>query len=151
MSRTFPRLKSSFRQSTKNDQEGKGLRKICYYAKREPEMCAIIAVHRWLSVSGIASGPLFPTVRNNGKLGKGRMDGEAVARIVQRSAVRAGIQDREFTAHSLRSGGISQMAADGVALEAIKAHSGHKSLQVLLQYIRRAQAWNGERATAGLL
>jgi len=136
---------------SKNDQEGKGLTKICYYAKREPELCAVIAVQRWLRLSGFKSGRLFPTIRNNGKVGEGRMDGEAVARIVQRAAVRAGIEDRAFTAHSLRAGGISQMAADGVPLDAIKAHSGHKSVAVLLGYIRRAQAWDGKGATAGLL
>lgn len=136
---------------SKNDQEGKGLTKICYYAKREPELCAVIAAQRWLRLSGHKSGPLFPTIWNNGKVGRGRMDGESVARIVQRAAKRAGIEDRAFAAHSLRAGGISQMAADGVPLDAIKAHSGHKSVAVLLGYIRRAQAWDGKGATAGLL
>jgi len=138
-------------RKSKNDQEGKGLTKICYYAKREPELCAVIAVQRWLRLSGLKSGPLFPTIWTNGKVGRGRMDGECVARIVQRAAVRAGIQDRAFTAHSLRAGGISQMAGDGVPLDAIKAHSGHKSVAVLLGYIRRAQAWDGKGATAELL
>ena len=36
------------------------------------------------------------------------------------------------------------MAADGVPLDAIKAHSGHKSVAVLLGYIRRAQRWGGK-------
>lgn len=136
---------------SKNDQEGKGLVKVCYFARREPELCAVIAVQRWLRLSGLKSGPLFPTIWTNGKVGRGRMDGECVARIVQRAAVRAGIQDRAFGAHSLRAGGISQMAADGVPLDAIKAHSGHKSVAVLLGYIRHAQRWDGKGATAGLL
>jgi integrase len=136
---------------SKNDQEGRGLVKVCHYATREPGMCAVLAVQKWLRVSGIESGPLFPTIRNSGKVGRGRMNGETVARIVQRAAAGADIQDRQFSAHSLRSGGISQMAADGVPLSEIQKHSGHKSLQVLMSYIRRAQRWDGKSATAGLL
>lgn len=62
---------------------------------------------------------------------------------------RAGIEDRAVTAHRLRAGGMSPMAADGVLLDAIKAHSGHKSVAVLLGYIRRAQRWDGRGAKAG--
>lgn len=136
---------------SKNDQLGEGLVKVVYHAKREPELCAVLAVQRWLRVSGIQEGALFTTIRNSGKLGKGRIDGETVARIVQRAAKRAGIEDRAFTAHSLRAGCISQIAADGVALATIQEHSEHKSLQVLTGYIRRAQRWDGSGATAELL
>jgi integrase len=136
---------------SKNDQLGEGLVKVVYYAKREPELCAVLAVQRWLRVSGVQDGALFRSITNAGRLGKGRIDGETVARIVQRAAKRAGIEDRAFTAHSLRVGGISQMAADGVALTSIQEHSGHKSLQVLTGYVRRAQRWDGSGATAGLL
>jgi integrase len=108
-------------------------------------------VQRWLRLSGLKSGPLFPTIRNNGKLGKGRLDGECVARIVQRATVRASIEDRAFTAHSMRSGCISQIASDLVPLEVIQKHSGYKSLTTLLGYIRDATRWDGKGATAGLL
>lgn len=60
---------------SKNDPLGEGLVKVIYHAKREPSLCGVLATQRWLRVSGNQDGPLFCSVRNSGKLGKGRIVG----------------------------------------------------------------------------
>lgn len=95
------------------------------------------ALEEWLSVSGICEGALFRRVLKGGKLG-GPLSAAAVRDIVKARCALAGI-DGEFSAHSLRSGFVTEAAEQNVPLADTMAMTGHTSVAVVLGYQRRAQ------------
>lgn len=93
------------------------------------------ALDRWLEKSGIESGPLFRGVHRGGRLHP-TMEGQTVYRMIKRLAKKAGLDPKDFGAHSLRSGFITQAAREGISLPEAMAVSGHRTLAVAWGYYR---------------
>lgn len=62
------------------------------------------AVQAWLEAAQITEGHVFRRVRLGGQVGAVALSGHAVAEIVKKLAVRAGLDPEEFSGHSLRAG-----------------------------------------------
>jgi len=117
---------------SKTDQEGEG--------KEVPVLGqAALALNAWLKASGITEGPLFRSITKGGVLGEGITD-KTVARIVKKRARMAGLDPTLFSAHSLRSGFITEAGRQGKALADAMALSGHRSLKVALGYHQAGSA-----------
>jgi integrase len=101
----------------------------------------VAALRAWLSVAGIASGPLFrPIDLLTGEMGSGRLCDDQVARVVQGCARRARLPHPErYSGHSLRAGLATSAAAAGAAEADIARQTGHRSMAVLRGYIRDGQ------------
>lgn len=98
------------------------------------------ALEEWLTVSGICEGPLFRRVLKGGKLG-GPLSAAAVRDIVQARCLLAGLEGA-FSAHSLRSGFVTEAAAQNVSIADTMAMTGHQSVAVVLGYQRRGALTN---------
>jgi len=81
-------------------------------------------------------GPLFRAVDRHGRLGAGRLSDRAVALIVKRAALAAGLDPSRYAGHSLRAGLATSAAQAGVSERSIMALTGHKSVTVARRYIR---------------
>ena len=81
-------------------------------------------------------GPLFRAVDRHGRLGAGRLPDRAVALIVKRAALAAGLDPSRYAGHSLRAGLATSAAQAGVSERSIMAQTGHKSVTVARRYIR---------------
>lgn len=81
----------------------------------------------------MSSGPLF--VRLDPGAPRSRLDGRAVAHVVQRAARRAGLDPQMFSGHSLRRGFCTEAARAGAAERDIARTTGHSSMAVLRGYI----------------
>jgi integrase len=79
-----------------------------------------------------------------------KLSGRAVAEIVKRRAVRAGLDAYAITGHSLRAGLITEAHAQGVSDLDIMATSRHKSHKVFASYVRDTNAMR-RAASKGLL
>jgi hypothetical protein len=55
-----------------------------------------------------ATGPVFRPIDRHGRLGPGRLSGQAVAAVVKRAALAAGLDPSFFAGHSLRAGHVTQ-------------------------------------------
>jgi integrase len=93
------------------------------------------ALEDWLSVSRIREGALFRRVLKGGHLG-GPLSAAAVRDIVQVRCLLAGVEGK-FSAHSLRSGFVTEAAAQNVSIADTMAMTGHQSVAVVLGYQRR--------------
>ncbi|WP_446719649.1 tyrosine-type recombinase/integrase [Hydrogenophaga sp. OTU3427] len=93
-----------------------------------------VALEAWLAASGIREGALFRRVLKGGKLG-GPLSAGAVRDIVQARCQLAGVQGA-FSAHSLRSGFVTEAALQRVPLPDTMAMTGHTSVAVVLGYHR---------------
>ncbi|SOZ00905.1 Phage integrase [Cupriavidus taiwanensis] len=96
------------------------------------------ALEAWLAAAGIEHGPLFRRIRRGGHVGEGLSDA-AVSRIVKARCALAGL-DGDYSAHSLRSGFVTEAAAQQVPLAETMAMTGHASVSTVVRYFRAADA-----------
>jgi integrase len=88
----------------------------------------------WLKASGISSGALFRRIRKGGQIGEG-LSGAAVREIVKERCALAGVVG-EFSAHSLRSGFITEAGRQNMPLAETMAMTGHHSVATVVGYFR---------------
>lgn len=104
---------------------------------------AAAALNEWLVAANICEGRLFRRVLKGGHLG-GPLSPAAVREIVRQRCLLAGVSG-DFSAHSLRSGFVTESQAQGVGLADAMALTGHRSVATFLGY---ARASGGSRAAA---
>ena len=96
------------------------------------------ALEAWLAASGIRSGPIFRRIRKGTTVGEPLSPG-AVRDIVKQRCVLAGIEG-DFSAHSLRSGFVTEAGRQNVPLGDTMAMSGHASVATAMRYFRSGGA-----------
>ena len=92
------------------------------------------ALQAWLTASGIVDGAIFRQVRKGGHLGE-PLSPAAVRDIVRERAKLAGLPE-VFSAHSLRSGFVTEAATQKVPLADTMAMTGHRSDASVVGYHR---------------
>lgn len=92
------------------------------------------ALDAWLTASGITSGAIFRRVRRGGVVGPALGAG-AVRKMVIARAELAGLEG-DFSAHSLRSGFVTESGRQNVALGETMALTGHASVASVVGYHR---------------
>ncbi|WP_156898039.1 tyrosine-type recombinase/integrase [Methylocapsa acidiphila] len=103
--------------------------------------CPVAALERWLKFARISHGPLFRRV-GGAKVGADRLTDKHVARLVQRTALAAGVRGdlsegerkRKFAGHSLRAGLASSAEVDE---RYVQKQLGHASAEMTRRYQRR--------------
>jgi integrase len=105
------------------------------------------AMDQWLQASGISEGKIFRRVRKGSHLG-GALSAAAVRVIVMARCKQAGVVG-EFTAHSLRSGFLTESGRQGVPLVESMAMSGHNSVATVVAYTRASS--DTKRKVANLM
>ena len=134
---------------SKGDQEGRGAEKGIPYASRAA-LCAVRSLDTWLGAAAITEGPLFRYIDRHGRVHAEALSDRSVARIVQRTAERAGLDPATVGGHSLRAGFATTAAKRGKSLDAIMRQTLHKSERVARTYIRHAKLFD-DNAAVGLL
>ena len=86
-----------------------------------------------------AEGPLFRRILKNGKLGTDGLSGTAVRDIVKARCALAGVGD-DFSAHSLRSGFVTEAGRQNMPLQETMALTGHRSVETIGGYFRAGAA-----------
>ena len=102
------------------------------------------ALDDWLARSGVKSGAIFRRIRRGDKVGE-PLSPAAVRDIVKTRAALAGLQE-EFSAHSLRSGFVTEAARQGVPIGETMALTGHASVATVVGYFRSASAIGSKAA-----
>ena len=95
---------------------------------------AATALTMWLDASGIVEGPIFRQVRKGGQLGTA-LAAAAVRDIVKYRCALAGIEG-DFSAHSLRSGFVTEAGRQNMPLAETMAMTGHHSVATVMAYSR---------------
>lgn len=131
----------------KTDQLGKGRKIGLPYLDPAKHLCAARALTYWISMSGIADGPLFQKI---GKSGRGklvrthvlhgqRLSDKQISRVVKIYCDDAGYNPDDYSGHSLRSGLATTLASVGIEERKIMQITGHRSLPVLREYIQHGE------------
>ena len=129
-------LKIDIRRS-KTDQFGEGFTKALPYFDSS-QYCPVLSVKKWIEASKITSGPVFRRFSKGSKLSKNRLTDQTVALLIKEYLKLAGIDNKNYSGHSLRSGFATSAAESGVEERNIMAMTGHKSTEMVRRYIKEA-------------
>lgn len=152
-------LQVAIRRS-KTDKESVGRHTALPYTSRLAT-CPVRTMKAWLGAlaeRGETSGPVFRRIDRYGNLGRtphghgeasGRITGQAVAIIVRRTALRAGLDAASaFSGHSLRRGFATETHRQGKNPLRIARHGGWKDGSTTLAgYIEDANQWEDNALT----
>ena len=129
-------LKINLKRS-KTDQFGEGLMKGLPYFDNN-QYCPVLSLKNWIEISNIRSGPLFRRFSKNSKLSENRLTDQTVALLIKKYLKLAGIDSKNYSGHSLRSGFATSAAESGAEERSIMAMTGHKSTEMVRRYIKEA-------------
>ena len=129
-------LKISIKRS-KTDQFGEGSVKGLPYFDNT-QYCPVLSLKNWIEISRIRSGPLFRRFAKGTKLSEKRLTDQTVALLIKKYLKIAGIDSKNYSGHSLRSGFATSAAEAGVEERNIMSMTGHKSPEMVRRYIKEA-------------
>ena len=122
---------------SKTDQYGEGTVKgLPYFSKSD--YCPVISIKKWIEISKINSGPLFRRFKKGSSLSENRLTDQTVALLIKEYLQLAGIDNKNYSGHSLRSGFATTAAEAGAEERTIMAMTGHKSAEMVRRYIKEA-------------
>ncbi len=129
-------LKINLRKS-KTDQFGEGAIKALPYFKNS-QYCPVVSLRNWLDVAKINSGALFRRFSKGSRLTEKRLTDQTVALLIKEYLQLAGIDNKNYSGHSLRSGFATSAAESGADERSIMTMTGHKSSEMVRRYIKEA-------------
>ena len=112
-----------FVKKSKSDQTGEGMTKAIPSFKYI-EYCPVDHLKKWMIKN--KNNLVFPISDKN------------VALIIKRHALSAGLDEKKYAGHSLRSGFATTTAEFGASERNIMAMTGHKSTEMVRRYIKEA-------------
>ena len=112
-----------FVKKSKSDQSGEGMTKAIPSFKYI-EYCPVNHLRNWMFEN--RNNLVFPISDKN------------VALIIKKHALKAGLDDKKYAGHSLRSGFATTTAELGASERNIMAMTGHKSVDMVRRYIKEA-------------
>ena len=101
----------------------------------------ITRLNRWLNVSCIESGFVFQTLLRGGVASGKPLDPGEVARVVKRRVKMIGLNENDYSGHSLRAGFVTSAAAHQARIDKIMEVTRHRSAEMVLRYIRDEEAF----------
>ena len=122
---------------SKTDQFGEGMIKGLPYFTNEL-YCPVINLKKWLELSKIKSGPIFRRFAKGLSITNYRLTDQSVVLLIKKYLSLAGIENSNYSGHSLRSGFATAAAESGADERSIMAMTGHKTTQMVRRYIREA-------------
>lgn len=123
---------------SKTDQAGEGREVEVLYGVRE-QTCPVLALENWLKVGNVQEGCVFRQVGLHGDV-RGGLSPAGVGEIVKRLVRKAKLENPEnYGGHSLRSGFVTEAAANGASDREIMRQTGHHSRAMIDRYARAEQ------------
>ena len=129
-------LKINLRRS-KTDQFGEGFTKALPYFDNS-QYCPVVSLKKWIEISKIKSGAVFRRFSKGSKLSENRLTDQTVALLIKEYLKLTGIDSKNYSGHSLRSGFATSAAESGAEERSIMAMTGHKSTEMVRKYIKEA-------------
>ena len=122
---------------SKTDQFGEGMTKgLPYFANKT--YCPVSHLKKWIEISNIKDGAIFRRFVKGSSLTSSRLTDQSVVLLIKRYLELAGIENKNYSGHSLRSGFATVSAESGADERSIMAMTGHKTTQMVRRYIKEA-------------
>ena len=128
----FEGVKIKIKRS-KTDQFGEGFMKGIPHFENYL-YCPVKNLKNWLNISKIKKGPIFVRFSKGVNLTNIRLTDQSVALIIKEYLTKAGVDNKNYSGHSLRSGFATSAAEAGAEERSIMAMTGHKSSEMVRRY-----------------
>lgn len=96
------------------------------------------ALTDWLELSKITSGYIFRSLRSMSKddleISKSKLSGNDIRRMIKKRARLAGYDDKQFSAHSIRRGFVTEGGKQGKPILDVMKMTSHKSVETAMKY-----------------
>jgi len=129
-------LKINIKKS-KTDQFGEGSKKALPYFDNS-QYCPVVSLKKWIDITKINSGSLFRRFSKGSRLTEKKLTDQTVALLIKEYLQLAGIDNKNYSGHSLRSGFATSATESGAEERSIMAMTGHKSTEMVRRYIKEA-------------
>jgi integrase len=103
------------------------------------------ALEQWLEVSAITEGPIFRRILKGGRILDEGLDPTAIRKIVKQRCLQAGLVG-DFSAHSLRSGFVTEAGRRRMDTADAMAMTGHRNYETFMGYYRARDPWAADPA-----
>lgn len=104
------------------------------------------ALHAWLKHAHVSSGPVFRAIDRWGRVAETALTPEAINLIVKTRCRLAGLDDRQYSAHGLRSGYLTEAGRRGIPILEAMQQSRHKTVQQASAYYNEANLAQSQAA-----
>ncbi len=108
------------------------------------------ALREWLERADIRRGPIFRAIDRWEALDERALTPQSINLIVKRRCEIAELDPKEFTAHGLRAGYLTEAARQGIGLPEAMQQSQHRSVQQAASYYNEAERAQGRAARLGV-
>jgi site-specific recombinase XerC len=107
---------------------------------------AALALSAWLSGANISRGRIFRSIGPTGNLSKSISD-SAIFSMVKQRAAQAGLEPRDFSPHSLRSGFVTESVRRNIPMLEAMQMTGHVTTRQFAAYYRAKDVSNSPAAS----
>lgn len=101
---------------------------------------------KWMQESNVKDGSIFRALSRAGKVSDRGITDKQVSRIVKIRCKKAGYDPTEYTAHSLRSGFVTESGKKGKPIGDVMAMTGHRSMKEVMRYYQSGDIMNNSTA-----
>ncbi|MBG7044320.1 site-specific integrase [Pseudomonas aeruginosa] len=106
-------------------------------------LCPVQAYLNWISVAGIARGPVFRRIDRWGHLGEDSFNPNSIIALLRQVLQRAGVPAELYTSHSLRRGFATWATANGWDIKSLMSYVGWKDIKSAMRYIDPSVSFGG--------
>lgn len=106
-------------------------------------LCPVDAYINWITVAGIAHGPVFRKIDRWGNLSEDGINPNSLIPMLRKIFEQAGVPADNYTSHSMRRGFATWASASGWDIKSLMSYVGWKDMKSALRYVDPNVAFGG--------
>ena len=106
-------------------------------------LCPVEAYINWVTVAGIAKGPVFRRVDRWGNLAEKAIQPHSLIPMLRRVFREAGLPEELYSTHSMRRGFATWASANGWDIKGLMSYVGWKDMKSALRYVDASTSFGG--------
>lgn len=133
-------IHSFFLPYTKGDRQHEG---ASFSTPALKNLCPVNAYVNWITVAGIAKGPVFRRIDRWGNLAPEAIRAHSLVPMLRRIFSDAGLSKDIYSSHSMRRGFATWASANGWDIKALMSYVGWKDMKSALRYVDSSVSFGG--------
>jgi integrase len=125
---------------TKGDRQHRG---TTFHTPALKKLCPVQAYVNWITVAGIAHGPVFRKIDRWGNLADGGINSNSLIPMLRRIFTQAGVPSDIYSSHSMRRGFATWASANGWDIKSLMSYVGWKDIKSALRYVDAGSSFGG--------
>ena len=125
---------------TKGDRQHLG---STFHTPALKKLCPVQAYINWITVAGIAHGPVFRKVDRWGNLAESGINSNSLIPLLRRILQQAGVSADHYSSHSMRRGFATWASTNGWDIKSLMNYVGWKDVKSALRYVDTGGSFGG--------